>query len=619
MIHDLNDIKEMFNMADRLISENPALLTMSTDQIFDELDDGTKEMIHARWGVMTRVKMKELKSFRNNDVIEFLLTVKEHNLLSEYIGFILQSECGVSLLELLVESYQKGVHNQILRFVGACIEYEQNCLIDKIDEILDVIEKTNEEVDKNLFINGYAALVVSKKKETAILKRYISTYTKALESLIGKIEIELYRNQYERAEKWLDIYLNEESEHCKLMGIDFLYRSTFYGCESFEKYFEFTETTFCNNEVLWESLIPVYVQYLSGKNVLYRERVKERLSRLKNEKLILKRKCIQALEFCVKDSQPCEDVLEEIISVSYEKDTQILHALDYYFERKIEEDSSMAISNLYKIFEMNKYKLDEQFLGLLPQTCSALNREKKSLLYFWCNKFLYGKTSEFFLSVEIFNEILRVEDMVFLFDTRELKKQELLSLLDGILLFTINEKKLADLVFCVAAYIKDKDLFFKYCINNIYSNYSGVLMERAFEYAEKDDEYQSNLAHRLIEYNESYKRIIQLGYMDKDFMPPTERQRIYQKTRLEQNRKINEQAERNSVFASIFPSRKMKYGRRVAYVQTVKRGELFYQVNEFIQHKLEMELPSHFLNEPVKYGYLRMEYLSKRGKNEAHS
>ena len=38
MIYDLNEVVEMFSLADGLISENPTLLSMSTDQIFDELD-----------------------------------------------------------------------------------------------------------------------------------------------------------------------------------------------------------------------------------------------------------------------------------------------------------------------------------------------------------------------------------------------------------------------------------------------------------------------------------------------------------------------------------------------------------------------------------------------------
>ena len=85
MIYDLNEVVEMFRMAVGLISENPTLLSMSTDQIFDELDDGTDKMRHIRWGVMTRTKMRELKSFEIQSIIDFLFEIEEHNLLAEYI------------------------------------------------------------------------------------------------------------------------------------------------------------------------------------------------------------------------------------------------------------------------------------------------------------------------------------------------------------------------------------------------------------------------------------------------------------------------------------------------------------------------------------------------------
>lgn len=57
MIHDLEEVKRMFVDADKIIQSRPELLSMSIDEIFEELNDGTQEMIHNRWGVMTRVKM----------------------------------------------------------------------------------------------------------------------------------------------------------------------------------------------------------------------------------------------------------------------------------------------------------------------------------------------------------------------------------------------------------------------------------------------------------------------------------------------------------------------------------------------------------------------------------
>ena len=201
MIYNLNEVVEMFSMADGLISENPTLLSMSTDQIFDELDDGTDKMRHIRWGVMTRTKMRELKSFEIQSIIDFLFEIEEHNLLAEYIGFILQSEYDISLLELLLEAYQQGVQNQILPFVKDCIEYEKDCFVEQIDKILGLIESIGEESYRYSFVNGYANLVVNKEEETLILEKYISDYSESLKYLVVRIAAELYGKRREKDRK----------------------------------------------------------------------------------------------------------------------------------------------------------------------------------------------------------------------------------------------------------------------------------------------------------------------------------------------------------------------------------------------------------------------------------
>ena len=136
MIYNLEDVKRMFMDADKIIQSRPELLSMDIDEIFDELNDGTQEMIHNRWGVMTRVKMQELQSIDNEKIIDFLLDVKERNLLCEYIGFILQYEYGVGLLALLLNAYERGVHNEIIPFVEQCIDYEEECFVERLMRLM---------------------------------------------------------------------------------------------------------------------------------------------------------------------------------------------------------------------------------------------------------------------------------------------------------------------------------------------------------------------------------------------------------------------------------------------------------------------------------------------------
>ena len=82
-MRERQEITEMFAQADRYILKNPEILAKSIDDIFEDLDDGSPEMIHIRWGVMVRAKMANLMDFDNASVICFLSTIEEKNLMCE--------------------------------------------------------------------------------------------------------------------------------------------------------------------------------------------------------------------------------------------------------------------------------------------------------------------------------------------------------------------------------------------------------------------------------------------------------------------------------------------------------------------------------------------------------
>ena len=198
-----------------------------------------------------------------------------------------------------------------------------------------------------------------------------------------RIAAELYGKRRENADKWLDIFLNEKSEHCRLMGVELLHQSTFLDYKLFEKYFIFLETVFCENAVLWEALIPIYARYLVCKdNNLYKENVKKRLCSIKNDDLGKKRQLIQSIGYYVKKCEDYMELIDEITSVSFEKDNQLLQRLDYYLEYKFEIDADIAIKKLYDIYNTNAFKFDGSFLLLLPQTCSAMRQQVKNLIFF---------------------------------------------------------------------------------------------------------------------------------------------------------------------------------------------------------------------------------------------
>ncbi len=614
MMHDLEKVRNMFEEADALIKEKPELLSMHIDQIFEELDDGTPEMIHIRWGVMARAKMTEIKSFSGRDIIDFLVSIKERNLLCEYIGYVLQTEYHISLMQLLLNAYEEGIHKDILPFVESCLEYESDCFIDMIDTILDVVGSVDSS-QRTRLVRGYGSLILKADQEEFVLEKYINGYSEPLECLVAHLICELYPNKEEIAEKWSDRYINEKASYCKIAGIHLLRRSLFLNATTFEKYFSFVEQELCGVQEYWEQLIGVYIQYIENEsNVLYRNKVKERLIKVKDGSLKEKRICVQEIDYRIKRTNEYSEIIENILENSFDKDRLILESTDYYFDYLLDKNIIKAVDVLYKVYKVNGYGNGDEFLEHLPQFCVKLNHNQEELLEVWWNKFLYGSKEDFFLSVEIFRKILSPEKLENFLCKIAVSKEDALCLLEGIFLFIIEEKKIANLVFIIAACVKNNEFFADYCIENIFVNYPGALVDESQKHIDSENVYKKTLAGYIVEYYDIFDEKIRKGYEDKDFVPSTHRQVVYQKFMVEQNKKIIENANEQSIFANLFPSRKMKYGKRIAFLQTYRKGQYNYNVSEYERNTYSVELPKCFINDPMRYVYMRTDYLRDRGK-----
>ena len=433
MIYNLEDVKRMFMDPDKIIQSRPELLSMDIDEIFDELNDGTQEMIHNRWGVMTRVKMQELQSIDNEKIIDFLLDVKERNLLCEYIGFILQYEYGVGLLALLLNAYERGVHNEIIPFVEQCIDYEEECFVERLDDILEILNSLTKENEKFSFIYNYSELVVRKEKEEVIFYKYLEDFSETLSQIVYQIGSRLFSIRKEVAEKWLEIFLEKDSKTYRNMGISFVERSLYVDVSIFEKHFLFLENISSDTE-LWKQLIPLYTCYISMNcKKKYEEDVNNHLKMLKEGTVEEKRICIQSLELKVKESEICKEIMDILLDNSFEKDNQILNGIDYYFEDFFARDSMSAIKKLYKTYEINKFGNNDHFIETLPCTMKELKKHQSQIVNIWWENFMHGSDEAFFLSIEIFCKALSIDCVIKMIKETKPSQKDVICFLDGMI------------------------------------------------------------------------------------------------------------------------------------------------------------------------------------------
>lgn len=91
------------------------------------------------------------------------------------------------------------------------------------------------------------------------------------------------------------------------------------------------------------------------------------------------------------------------------------------------------------------------------------------------------------------------------------------------------------------------------------------------------------------------------SYAIKDLLPSREHQRIFQKARYLQSKQMKQKSRKNSFAARLFPSRTLKYGVRTAFIQYVRKNEMFYRIAPHQTISVSRELPTIYVNDPLEY------------------
>lgn len=73
---------------------------------------------------------------------------------------------------------------------------------------------------------------------------------------------DLYEKDYKLADEFMESFLKEESEICKKLAIEFVYRSLRNHCEAFEAHYASWENYAKESEELWKMLILAYTTYM---------------------------------------------------------------------------------------------------------------------------------------------------------------------------------------------------------------------------------------------------------------------------------------------------------------------------------------------------------------------
>jgi len=615
MLGDLKKIEKTIKEGKKILVERPEFLNMEIEDVLSELDDGTDEMLHNRWGVAAWVIVETLKGFDSKILVERLSRVRSGIFAYEYAIYILQKDNIINVEEILLEAEQQGKFDEIVSYVSKNIIYKAKTEKQYFLEILDVLDKHKDNRNYYMFLGNYAKYIVAIGMEQKAEKLLGDLKDQSQYDFMYNMQKEWYEKDASEVDKVIGRMLERKSEWSKKAFIDLLETSLYYGDEQFDYYFIKTENLISENEDFQQRIIPAFVKYITnnyGKDDIASDfkykQVIEFLEKVPEQSAKLKLKFVQTVYIIDKMPDTLKDIFLKIITTSFDKEQNILNIVSGYLYRELRKgDWEIVLQLMFKVFAANNYLEDfEQYFKVMESISTMLTNHIGEVMVEVVKYLLEGGKERFFFGLGLLKEIGDFKSLYNVGDGDALliiNDAQRIRLVKGALYyFIVESKKICEMVFQLMEFPTESgDEYVKFCMQEVYENYPMAMTNVAKKYAVANNKSQASLAKEVLSAYEKKSMEQKGNYKIKDLKISSEHQNIYQRAMNEQNKMINKKANAESAFFGFFKSRNLKYGERYAHITIGRKNEKSYQINRYTKHKYEAEMPGQYVRDPVKY------------------
>jgi len=616
MYREYEEIANLLAKARNLMEERPELLQMPKEDILEALDDGSREMLGCRWGVIAYAYVKELTDFSLPAIVEAVKDIKSGDLTYEYIGFILQSEYDINLVDLLLMANEMGAYDKILPFVKSNLPFEMTFAQEKIDAFLEAYEDFDEQKNHIRLMQLYAGLVVKFCADEYLCKRLIDTQDEKYYNLMLYVCNELYDKSCERADTYMEVFLGKDHVVCKKLAIEFVYRSLRIHNEAFEAHFEEWDNLAEESDTYWSMLIPVYATYLQkNENSACYEPVLNRLKVVIKGSIEDKRAFLCQLQYKDSISKDMEAILDAILGEDFGKDGTILEVLDWIFFKNLTQGKEQdVLMKMQQVFSVNGYKNDwDDFFDAFDSVQEKLKSNQSLLLETVMQKICNGSESEFYFAIGLFRECVSWKVISKNRTGRMYSEEEAELVLLGLLYNIFEPKKVCEAAFYLPELVDGKcEKYIACCAKELYENYPYTMNDYAGVNLHSENKNVRKLANMIMKLHQKRLEHVELGTDVLDLRPSQKRMEVYQRAVWEQKRKVNQISNQKSVFANLFAKNVMKYGKRNAYIQVGRGNKWTFQVSNYAEISYEVELPRKFMKDQLLLLEMRREYMERR-------
>ena len=586
-----------------ILSEQPGLFDNSPEEILEKLNDGTQEMIHVLWGVAALVFVNGIEDLSYEGLAHSLTETSMPDNLCGKVMYILQRDKGINTIKLMVAARHIGRVEKTVPFVCRNFSFDERIGEKEVDEFIDTI---NDVSQKSIYvvINGFAKRVVAESLEKQAVLHVMKEVTDKGRLFLQKLICEVYKQDQLRGNIILDVMLNDSQNNRLIDAIVAGILASFnYDVTEFSSHFDVLDS-FWDDSDTHEKVIPCYVQYalIVPEADVLRVKIMERLEGIPQSKLCAKQSFMGAVMYQKKEPRDLEIIVERIGSTPFEKDASLLQSLiTYWYEKKHKTAQEELWRIIRNLFIANGYGADDR--GEFFKVVGTMLPKGSSPNEVW-ECFIESMLSEgdayLQFALGLFEHVL-VPTV-----TKEKRTNSMLSesaalmILKIVALFTHDTEDIVQFAFSLIEQIDDlSETYIINCIDIVYHEYPGTSHNVAQHYLAATNEWQKRLARRIEEQFEN-DRVNQSAWHEiPDLYPSNSRHDVYRHVQMEWNQRINRDARKQSVAGLLFRNVVMKYGHKIVHIIEIKPGEYTSRTSGYKTSKVEIEMPSSYVNSPV--------------------
>jgi len=632
MFSDEQKIKEVLKTGKEILSSRPELASMKLCDVINELDDGTSEMIHNRWGVAAWVVTNSIKNFETKALVEQLSKVDSGPLTYEYVGYLLLTEYGVNLEDLLLQAERCSQFDKIVSFIIENLVYEEKLYEKNVLPILQVLENHLAHQFYHSFLWNYAKHIERLGAQGLIENQIGEIDGQAQYDLMTNLCAGWYASNEAEASKVLERLLDRKGIWNKKAAIKYLRVSLYYNKEIFQKHFAQIEAMALTDDQLWLMIIPLYIEYICIKtdhawDDIVQRRVFEYLKKIPSGSLNARYSFLEFIQ-CVKDvPEELHLITIAILSRPFDKEQRFLNILDHLLYIQTQKgDWHKALKLMQAAFAANRYSEDyETFFHSMNLLRREILTYTKDITCQALEHILSGDIERLFFGLGLLmsfgsiKELYEVKPVVTSDPPFELNTSQIIQIEKAILYFTVDTQKVCQVAFQLLELVSGEvEQYMAFCLEEVFEDYSTTMYKTAKEYQDSMCRTQVELSQRVIQAYDQQIAAKKKCYAIMDLRPSREHLYVYRKALAEQNRQICKQANKKSFFGQMFKMRKLKYGVRSAYTIIGRKGEKIFQVNPYAHIQHEMELPALYIRDPVSFELRRQAYIEEVKSNASN-